>query len=167
MCRMSAPGLPCISTVDEDGFICLVAPDLYEGFVGADWQLDELLTRFTEQMNRGTLFVAYGGPDAAGVEVRIVEERSSQAAERETAGVIDATDGGVWLTDYTQLTMAAQFDDERPAPDDPGGRLPLPVGRHRILLRELASGEATFFELVISPAGFGGRVTHPGVPWFQ
>lgn len=158
--------LPHITCVDEDGFICLVAAGVYEGFVGADWQLDELLTRFTEQMSRGALFVAYAGPDAAGGELRIVVEGSPQPAERETEGVIDATNG-VWLTDYTQLTMAAQFDDERPEPDDPESRLSIPAGRYRILLREFASGDGPVFELAVSPAGVDDTVPHAVVPWFE
>ncbi|QKT12818.1 hypothetical protein [Rhodococcus sp. W8901] len=163
---MSVPGIPRITSVDEDGFICLVAAGPYDGFVGTDWGLDELLTRFAEQMSRGALFVAYAGPDAAGGELRIVAEGSSQRAEREAAGVIDAADG-VWLTDYTQLTMAAQFDDERPEPDDPDSRLSVPAGRYRILLREFASGDDPVFELVVSPAGVDDTVTHAVVPWFE
>ncbi|MGD2202060.1 MULTISPECIES: hypothetical protein [Microbacterium] len=31
---------------------------------------------------------------------------------------VDAGAGGLWLTDYTQLTMAAQFDDEAPTASD-------------------------------------------------
>ncbi|OYD61034.1 hypothetical protein BDB13_5962 [Rhodococcus sp. OK302] len=166
MYRMSMPGFPRITSVDEDGFICLVAAGHYDGFVGTDWELDELLTRFAEQMSRGALFVAYAGPDAAGGELRIVAEGSSQRAEREAAGVIDAADG-VWLTDYTQLTMGAQFDDERPETDDPDSRLSVPAGRYRILLREFASDDGPVFELVVSPAGVDDTVAHAEVPWFE
>lgn len=158
--------LPHITSVDENGFICLVAAGVYEGFVGTDWQLDELLTRFAEQLSRGALFVAYAGPDAAGEELRIVAEGSLQRAERETEGVIDATNG-VWVTDYTQLTMAAQFDDERPEPDDPESRLSIPAGRYRISLREFASDDGPVFELAVSPAGVNDTFAHAVVPWFE
>lgn len=30
--------------VDEDGFFCLVAPDVYQGFVDEDWELEQLMT---------------------------------------------------------------------------------------------------------------------------
>ncbi|NKS56246.1 hypothetical protein GS504_01280 [Rhodococcus hoagii] len=152
--------------MDEDGFVCLVAAGAYDGFVGTDWELDELLKRFAEQMSRGALFVAYAGPDAADGELRIVAEASSQRATRETAGVIDAADD-VWLTDYAQLTMAAQFDDERPQSDDPESRLPVPAGRYRILLREIASNDDPVFELVVSPASVDDAVAHAAVPWFE
>ncbi len=166
MYRMSVPGFPRITSVDEDGFVCLVAAGPYDGFVGADWDLDELLTRFAEQMSRGALFIAYVGPDAAGGELRIVTEASSDRATREAAGVIDTGDG-LWLTDYTQLTMAAQFNDERPEPDDPDSRLPVPAGRYRILLREFASNDDRAFELVVSPADGDDTVEHAAVPWFE
>lgn len=49
--------------VDPDGFVCVVAPDTYAGFVDANWNFDGLLACFVEQMNRGSLFVAHPGPD--------------------------------------------------------------------------------------------------------
>lgn len=85
MCHIDVSGFPHINSGDEDGFICLVASDLYRGFVGANWQLDGLLTRSAEQMNCGALFIAYAGRDAAGGELRIVAEESPRRAEREAA----------------------------------------------------------------------------------
>lgn len=163
---MGVSGFARISSVDEDGFVCLVAAGPYEGFVGEDWELGELLTRFAEQVNRGALFVVYAGPEAAGGELRIVAEGSSERASREVAGVIDAGDG-VWLTDYTQLTVAAQFDDMRPEPEDPEFRLSVPAGRYRLLLREFAFDDDPVFELVVTAAGADDTVTHAGVPWFE
>jgi|GEM_PF-6365524 len=41
--------------VDDDGFVCLVAPDTYRGFVSENWTLDEILSHFVAQMNRASL----------------------------------------------------------------------------------------------------------------
>lgn len=78
--------------------------------------------------------------------------------------MVAATDG-VGATDYTQLTMAAQFNDVRLAPDDPKSRLPTPAGRYRILLRELASEDGPVFELAVSVADVDETMTHAAVPY--
>lgn len=34
--------------VDGDGFVCVVCPDGYAGFIREDWELEEVLSRFVE-----------------------------------------------------------------------------------------------------------------------
>jgi len=168
---LSEGDFPVETTVDEDGFVCLVCPDTYRGYVSDDWTLDQLLERFTEQMNRGTCFVAYPGPELTNVPLRIAAQKSETTCIREVSVSIRAGKGGLWLTDYTQMTMAAQFSDEKPV-DRSGALLPVPPGSFRLTLRQFANTRKDnlnpALELVIEPEeGKAPKTEFTGVPWFD
>lgn len=146
--------------IDSDGFVCLVAPDDYCGFVGEDWTLEDLLARFVGQMNAGSLFVAYAGDEAADSPLAIAAD-APDAAIREVSGVVRVGEGGLWLTDYTQLTMAAQFTDEGPVAAY-GQRLAVDPGSYLVTLSELEDEEHT---LTIRPY-VGDSPVQDRVPWF-
>ncbi|MBZ4486052.1 hypothetical protein LQ938_09250 [Microbacterium sp. cx-55] len=151
--------------VDEDGFFVLVVPDAYKGFVDEDWRLDELLGHFAGQMNEGALFIAYPGPDDADSAVAVTDRPITAPVLREAVGIVRVTASGLWLTDYTQLTMAAQFHDE--SPTGPAAvRLTTPVGWHRVLLRQI-DGDPRL-NLTITPiAAAIERKRLSSVPWFE
>lgn len=164
---MSASDLEQVDIViDEDGFACLVAPDRYSGFVDEDWTLDQLMAHFVEQMNRRSLFAVYPGPDHADHEISFGGVSSSQSVLREAAGIVEVGPAGLWQTDYTQLTMAAQFADQPPVTNYYSKRLPVPEGTYRVVLRQLADGDRSRFELTVSPAGDDREAAHLSVPWF-
>ncbi|SOY77665.1 hypothetical protein CBM2589_U10167 [Cupriavidus taiwanensis] len=134
---MSPASFELHSKVDEDGFVAVVCPDEYSGYIGENWTLQQVLVLFTEQMSNGTLFAVCTGPDLANMPLRIADAPSKLNAQREVSGFLRVHDGGAWLTDYGQLTMAAQFSDERPL--SPFHiRLPLPPGEYRATLRQFA-----------------------------
>jgi len=151
--------------VDEDGFVCVVAPDTYRGFVDEDWALDDLLARFVEQMNRGSLFVAYPGSDNANSNLIVESESSPVQALREASGIVHVGAEGLWVTDYTQLSMAAQFADESPLAGY-SQRIPAEPGMYRVTLREDAENASTFL-LTISPTSSDTVLEHHSVPWFD
>ncbi|MFB2584571.1 hypothetical protein [Herbiconiux liukaitaii] len=151
-------------TVDEDGFVCLVAPDTYRGFVHEDWELEQLLAHFTAQMNEGSLFIAYPGPDHADDPLEFTGGAVDAPVLREAVSIVRVGPAGLWVTDYTQLTMAAQFDDE--APTGPGAiRLPVPEGAHRVTLQHTAG--VPRFTLTITPAPPAAPGPLTAVPWFE
>lgn len=152
--------------VDDDGFVCVVAPDSYEGFVDEDWTLDRLLARFVEQMNRGSLFVVYPGPDCANSEILFGTEQTPTNAGREASGIVEVGAAGLWLTDYAELTMAAQFSDESPIASY-SHHLPVTAGRYRITIREHAAQDEPTFVLTVSPASADTVVQQVSVPWFE
>ena len=69
-------------------------------------------------MREGSLLVAYPGPDDADEAVAVADDRADTPALRQAVSTVDVGAGGLWLADYTQLTMAAQFDDEAPTTSD-------------------------------------------------
>ncbi|UYO95643.1 hypothetical protein OED01_08420 [Microbacterium sp. M28] len=148
--------------VDEDGFFCLVAPDAYRGFIDEDWQLEQLFTHFVEQMNAGSLFVAHPGPDDADETVSFAGTPSGASALREATSTVHVGVGGLWVTDYTQLTMAAQFDDET-ATNSGAMRLPVTEGTHRVTLSQV-DGDPCYV-LTIKPVDDDLQPLD-AVPWF-
>lgn len=152
--------------VDEDGFVCVVAPDTYEGFVHADWTLEALLARFVEQMNRGSLFIAYPGPDDADSCLAFATVPPRTGEGRTALGTVRVGHGGLWLTDYTQLTMAAQFSDESSIATS-SRRLPVSPGEYQVALHEEITGDGSMFTLTVSPAASGEITQHVSVPWFD
>lgn len=156
--------------VDEDGFVALVCPDAYAGYVDEDWTMAQVLERFVQQINAGTLFAAFPGPDLADASLRLSDTPSPGAAWRTVSGLLQVGEGGLWLTDYTQLTMAAQFDDEMPTRDE---QLQLPVepGFYRVTLRQFAVSyedeREPAAEIIIEPAQAGETIAAVNaVPWF-
>lgn len=151
--------------VDEDGFVCVVAPDAYSGYVDEDWALDQLLARFIEQMNQGSLFVAYPGPDNADDDLAFCKKEPAERFFREATGIVRVGEAGLWLTNYTQLTMAAQFRDSQPVAKF-SRRLPVEPGTYRITLIEESTNPSKF-QLSVTPAITGTITEHSSVPWFD
>ncbi|QET05024.1 hypothetical protein FOB72_23490 [Cupriavidus pauculus] len=167
---MREPSFELHSKVDEDGFVAVVCPDEYSGYVGEDWTLQQMLSRFTEQMNNGTLFAVCLGPNLADLPLRIADAPSKLNAQREVSGFLRVHHGGAWLTDYGQLTMAAQFSDERPLRQF-HIRLPLSPGEYWATFRQFARSHEDHVEpaaeLVISAAEPGDSPSKfDAFPWF-
>ncbi|HEX5717795.1 MAG TPA: hypothetical protein VF179_16675 [Thermoanaerobaculia bacterium] len=113
---------------DDSGFLAIVDPDAYEGFVGEDWEHEQLLERFRSQMAARRLLIwGTGSEDTWRVEVRSPGERP--AGFRQATGPISSTRGRLLLTSYDSLSMAAQFAD-----------VSLPQAHERELLLEVEPG---------------------------
>lgn len=96
-----------LQVTDDSGFLALVDPDAYEGFVGADWGSSDLLHRFREQMAARRLLIWGTGQEGCWtVQVAFSHNRVSGA--REVFGSIVSTKGRLLLTNYESLTMAAE-----------------------------------------------------------
>lgn len=162
---MNSADFELFAEIDEDGFVALVCPNAYVGYVDEDWTLQQVAARFVEQMNAHVLFVAHPGPDSACEPLRISNRPSPIAAWRETSGFLLVEDDGLWLTDYTQLTMAAQFNDERPIASY-HTRLPILAGAYQVTMRQFTS--LPTFELVIQDAeGRERPLPFDAVPWLE
>lgn len=157
--------------IDEDGFVALVSPDAYSGFIGEDWTLDQLIPCFLKNLNTGALFVAHLGPDLANEPLRISSTRSPIPALREFSSLIQVGQAGVQVTDYTQLTMSAQFADEPPITRS-HLTLPIPAGVYQVTLRQFAQsyedGVDPVAELIVEPAAATKVVqSFESIPWAE
>lgn len=160
---MTQPDFELFGQVDEDRFVALVCPHVYAGYVGDDWTLAQITGRFVEQMSAQTLFVAHPGADLACEPLRISNRPSPIAANREASNVLQVESDGLWLTDYTQLTMAAQSFDAPPVADH-HTLVPVSAGNYRVTLRQLT--DSPLIELIITetdPVHRQGRFN--AIPW--
>jgi hypothetical protein len=99
-----------LNVTDDSGFLAIVVPSAYEGFVSRNWKLDQLFQHFHSQMRRRALLIwGTGAEDDWRVEVRT--DRSDVEGFREISGPIRVTGGAVLVTNYESLTMAAQCAD--------------------------------------------------------
>lgn len=118
----------CLSVTDDSGFLAIIDPDAYSGFVSSDWELSDVLAKFLQQMALRTLLIwGTGGENTWSVSIGL----SGRLARcfRSCEGSITASRGRLLLTNYESLTMAAQFED-----------VALPEAHHRDLILDVEPG---------------------------
>jgi hypothetical protein len=117
-----------LQVTDDSGFLAVVVPAAYEGFVDSNWQLDQLIGHFRTQMSRRSLLIWGTGLEGFWrVDVRL--RRSPTQGFREASGPLRVVGGAVLVTNYESLTMAAQFADVRlPEPHQRDQSFELPDG---------------------------------------
>lgn len=99
-----------LRVTDDSGFLAIVVPAAYEGFVDSDWKLDHLFRHFVAQMSRRSLLLWGTGLEGDWrVDVRLGHSESH--GFREVVGLIHVVGGNVLVTNFESLTMAAQFAD--------------------------------------------------------
>jgi hypothetical protein len=101
-----------LHVTDDSGFLALVDPDAYDGFVGEDWNADELLAHLHEQMTRRHLLIWSTGQEGCWT-VNVTLAPASADGAREVHGSIIVSTGRLLLTNYESLSIAAQFADVR------------------------------------------------------
>lgn len=86
----------------------------------------------------GRIAVVYLDQEHADAPVDIHAEPSATPSTRDFRSVLVVGGDGLWVTDYTDLTMAAQFDDQPvvPRPQE-ATRVLLPAGRYAVTFRQL------------------------------
>ena len=98
---------------DEDGLIALVNTNEYKTFVNEEWSLKQLFEHFIIQMNRQHLIIWKTNDDGGSKwVVDVLFASSGKHAFREFNKTINVTDGKLYLVTYSDITMAAQFEDE-------------------------------------------------------
>lgn len=105
----------------DTNFIGVANADTYNSFVDEDWELDNLLQHFGNEMKQGHILVFQmteeGIEHSWRVDVRVGREEIAQKCYRRAVGYIEVTENQLYLVDYDCLTMAAQFEDEE-VPDE-------------------------------------------------
>jgi len=126
-----------LTITDDSGFLGIVNPDKYNSFVSEDWQLSQLFKRFVDEMNNDNLIFWSTGSENAWT-VNFVNEPSETKSFREFSKTLEVTNGKIFLTNYEDLTMAAQYDDEKiPTKHNANLSISLDNGRHEFQIRQL------------------------------
>jgi hypothetical protein len=94
---------------DDDGFLGLLDPDAYAGFVGV-WTVDTLLAQLQTQMRERRLLLWGTGREDIW-RVRVELGTTPPSGFREVTGPIVSTRGRLLLTHWGAITMAATYDD--------------------------------------------------------
>lgn len=135
---------------DDSGFIGIINSHKYQGFVSEDWELDEVLEKFRTEINKGHCAIwSTGEPNA--MSIQVLETPGKGRHFREAHFNIQVTENCLWLANYTDLTMVAQFENE-PIPSDINSHLGINLenGSYDIHLRQMSDPEA--YEWKADPA---------------
>ena len=148
-----------LTITDDSGFLAIVNSDKYQSFVDSDWELHQLFNRFADEMNNDSLIIWATGYENEWTVI-FLDKPSDDVAFREFSKSIYVTNGRLFLTNYEDLTMAAQFQEEK-IPQ--GGNAELCInldnGKYNFTIRQLfdpndydysAQGK-TNFEIIIQP----------------
>lgn len=168
--------LPC--RLDDDGFLVLVDPTAYAGFVDEEWTMDTLQAHVVDQAGRGRITGAHLGPFLQGLPAEVRSDRSVRPSTREAVAGVEVQGDGLYVVDYTALTMAAQFSDRDVVQDHRASdRVLLPAGWYRVTFRQLRDeadvdqpgfweSDEVALEVVVEPAGGRVEPAAGGFAWF-
>ncbi|WP_166246432.1 hypothetical protein [Paenibacillus turpanensis] len=105
----------------DTNFIGLVNAEKYKAFVDEDWEFEQLLQHFREEMKDSNILVfqmtTEGIEHSWTIEVLVGATIANIDCYRRSEGYITVTEGKLFLVDYDCLTMSAQFKDEK-IPDE-------------------------------------------------
>jgi hypothetical protein len=135
-----------LTITDDSGFLAIVNADKYNSFVSEDWQLSQLFNRFVDEMNNDNLILWSTGSENVWT-VNFVSVPSDIKSFREFYKTLEVTNGKIFLTNYEDLTMAAQFHEEKiPAKHNSDLSIDLGNGKHEFLIRQLFDPEDNNYE---------------------
>jgi hypothetical protein len=101
---------PTHEVTDDSGFLAIIDPDAYRGFVQQDWTFEMLERHFMSEMAARHLLIWGTGLEQFW-KVQIALQPTKTAGFREVVGTIASTQGRLLLTNYESLTMAAAYSD--------------------------------------------------------
>src|SRR5687767_5827241 len=101
-----------LTITDDSGLLAVVNADKYNSFVNEKWELSQLLKRFVEEMNNDNLIVWSTGSENTWT-VSFLNQPSDKKSFRDFSKTIEVTDGQLFLTNYEDLTLSAQYKDEK------------------------------------------------------
>ena len=129
------------SITDDSGFLALINADKYNSFIGEGWSFEQLQQRFTEQTIARNLLIWTTGGEGF-YKVAVLRHPSDDKPFRGVHGEIEVTNELLYLTNYEDLTMAAQFPDEKlPANNSKAIRIKLRNGLYGVLIRQMFNPE--------------------------
>jgi hypothetical protein len=147
-----------LTITDDSGFLAIVNAHKYESFINEQWELVQLFRRFIDEMNNDHLIIWATGLENKWI-VNFTDQSRNQKAFREFSKTIEVTNGQLILTNYEDLTIAAQFPDEKlPLKQNVNLYILLDNGKYQVIVRQLFSPadyehkEVVHFEIVIEAA---------------
>jgi len=138
--------LTTLTIKDDSGFLGIVNADTYKSFVSEDWELSQLFNHFIDEINNDHLILWATSSENVWT-VNFVSKPSEIKSFREFYKTIEVTSGKIFLTNYEDLTMAAQYSDEKiPTKDNADLCIDLDNGRYEFQIRQLFDPEDNNYE---------------------
>jgi hypothetical protein len=143
---------------DDSGFMGLVNVGKYDSFVSENWNFNDLKDRFIREMNQCNLLLWTTGQEGFW-NVRITTINKQPKPFRTIIGAIHVTAGKLFLINYEDLSMAAQFQDEKlPLKHNEDLAFTLENGYYEIQINQLFNpenftqndSESIHFEIIIN-----------------
>ena len=162
---------------DDSGFLGLVNVDKYDSFVKKDWNFNDLQERFIHEMNLSSLLFWSTGQEGLW-NVRITTDKQEHKTFRTITGEIKVTNEKLFLINYEDLSMAAQFQNQK-LPLKHNAELGLRVenGSYEVQINQLFNpdnflqddNDKVHFEIVIKKLANGEFITNKfdRIPWQQ
>jgi hypothetical protein len=144
--------LTTLSITDDSGFLAIVNADKYNSFVNGNWTQPQLFERFIDEMNRDNLIIWSTGSENKWT-VNFVNKPSNKKSFREFPKTMAVTDGQIFLTNFEDLTMSAQYENEKiPAKHNVDLYIKLDNGIYEFRIRQLF--DPTHYEHEAGDVGF-------------
>lgn len=165
------------SVYDEDGLFSIVNTDRYKTFVDEDWSLEQLFEHFVSEMNNQNMIIWQTDSNGGGEwNMEVLEQPTDKPAFRLFSKTVEVTHNELYLVNYTDLTMAAQFDDiTLPAKENSGWKIELHNGMYQITVRQMFNPDdnndkhtnSTDFEIIVNSSNAKDEKLIEKVLWFE
>jgi hypothetical protein len=163
---MNAPPVT-LKIGDDSGFLAIVDPAAYDGFVDKNWELEDLVRRFRREMQQRRLLL-WGTGSENEWNVRVLEGVKSPHGFRAIVGPLMVTDGRILLTSYEGLTMAAQFADVHlPEPHEAEQELQVESGMYNCAIVQTADPDVYVEIDEVAFTVILNRTDRPVEPWYE
>ncbi len=162
--------------IDNDGFLALVDISKYSTFLREDWELNKLFEHFVGQMNKGNFLIWRTGCEGGEWNVEIVSKPSDKKSFREFKSLIEVTNGKLYLTEYSDLTMAASYPDHKiPSKHNSDLFFEFENGIYDVTIRQLFNPDIddediedkTNFEIVVKSTGALKSNNFEKIQWYE
>jgi hypothetical protein len=133
--------------LDDDGFISIVNIDKYQGFVGDDWQFDQLMEHFVNRMNQHEIIIWASSEDGGGNwNVEVLDQPSEKKEFRHFDSSINVASGLLYFCTYSDLTMVAQFKNQNlPLKHNSHLKININSGFYQVTVRQMFDPENSDF----------------------
>jgi len=126
-----------LKVTDDSGFLALVNAAQYDSFIDANWNFEDIIQRFIKEMNNEFLIIWSTGYEKTWT-VNILERPTEKKSFREFSKSIKVTEEQLYLTNYEDLTFAAQFNDIKlPLKHNAELRIDLENGAYNVTIRQM------------------------------
>lgn len=116
---------------DDSGFLAVLDPAAYRGFVGEACESKQLLNAFRSEMKRNTLLIWGTGLEGLW-NVEVTLKRSLARGYRDISGPLVVTRGNILVTNYQSLSTVANNSDVRlPQKHETNHLVSVPNGQYR------------------------------------